>query len=170
MGELLYSTIGAAWDLLQKKELSATELTSQCLKRIEATEPKLGALLAIDSEGALAQAKALDDKGPNPSQPLWGVPVTVKDVILTRGLTTTAGSRMLETFVPPYDAFVVERLRQAGAVILGKANMDEFAMGSTTENSAYHAAHNPWDIQRVPGGSSGGSAVSVASGDRKSVV
>ena len=164
MGELLYSTIGAAWDLLQKKELSATELTSQCLKRIEATEPKLGALLAIDSEGALAQAKALDDKGPNPSQPLWGVPVTVKDVILTRGLTTTAGSRMLETFVPPYDAFVVERLRQAGAVILGKANMDEFAMGSTTENSAYHAAHNPWDIQRVPGGSSGGSAVSVASG------
>ncbi|MCR5813823.1 MAG: Asp-tRNA(Asn)/Glu-tRNA(Gln) amidotransferase subunit GatA [Desulfovibrio sp.] len=164
MSELFYATLSSVWDLLQKKEVSASELTQLCLKRLETTEPKLGAMLTVDAEGALEQAKTLDRQGPDPNCPLWGVPVTVKDVILTRGLTTTAGSRMLENFVPPYDAFVVERLRKAGAIILGKANMDEFAMGSTTENSAYHAAHNPWDVQKVPGGSSGGSAVSVAAG------
>ena len=164
MNDLLYATLSDVSLLLQKKEVSATELTKLCLERMQATEARLGAMLSIDEEGALAQAKVLDEQGPDPSKPLWGVPVTVKDVILTKGLTTTAGSRMLEHFVPPYDAFVVERLRQAGAVILGKANMDEFAMGSTTENSAYHAAHNPWDLHKVPGGSSGGSAVSVASG------
>ena len=138
-------SLAEAAQALQKKALGAAELTRACLDRMEATEPRLGAMIAVDREGAIRTAEALDAAGPDPARPLWGVPVTVKDAISTEGLATTAGSRILEGYVPPYDAFVVEKLREAGAIILGKANMDEFAMGSTTENSAWHPAHNPWD-------------------------
>ena len=146
-------------DRLADTSVTAEAATKACLDRIAATEPTLHALLHVRDE-ALEEARALDAKGPD-GRPLWGVPVTVKDVLATQGTPTTAGSRILENFVPFYDAHVVERLREAGAVILGKNNQDEFAMGSGTDNSAYQATGNPWDPTRVPGGSSGGSAASV---------
>ena len=149
---------------LQAREISAEAATAACLARIEATEERLGALLHVDAEGALAQARALDAAGPEPGKALWGVPVTVKDALSTKGMPTTAASRILEGFTPIYDAFVVERLKEAGAVLLGKNNMDEFAMGSGTDNSAYQKTGNPWAPDRIPGGSSGGSAASVAAG------
>ena len=155
MNEICSLNLTALADALQKKEISAEEATRACLDRIAATEERVGALLHVDAEGALARARQLDAQGPDASQPLWGVPVTVKDALSTQGMPTTAGSRILEGYMPVYDAFAVQRLREAGAVILGKNNLDEFAMGSTTENSAYKATHNPWDLQRVPGGSSG---------------
>ncbi|MBO4369341.1 MAG: Asp-tRNA(Asn)/Glu-tRNA(Gln) amidotransferase subunit GatA [Desulfovibrio sp.] len=164
MSELYYASLSDVLLRLQNKELSVQDVTACCLARIEATEPSLGALISCDKDNAMARAKALDKEGPDPAKPLWGIPVTIKDVITTKGLATTAGSRMLEHYVPTYDAFVTEKLRDAGCVILGKANMDEFAMGSATENSAYHPTHNPWNRDKVPGGSSGGSAASVASG------
>lgn len=162
MNEICSLNLTALADALQKKEIGAEEATRACLDRIAATEERVGALLHVDAEGALARARQLDAQGPDASQPLWGVPVTVKDALSTQGMPTTAGSRILEGYMPVYDAFAVQRLREAGAVILGKNNLDEFAMGSTTENSAYKTTHNPWDLQRVPGGSSGGSAASVA--------
>ena len=149
---------------LQKKELSAVEAATACLDRMDATEPRIAAMLTMDREGALAAAAALDKQGPDASRPLWGVPVTVKDALSTKGLRTTAASRILENYTPFYDAFAVQKLREAGAVILGKANMDEFAMGSTTENSAYQTTRNPRNSSKVPGGSSGGSAASVTAG------
>lgn len=155
-------SLGQLEDLLQKKEISAREATEACLRQIERTEPFIEALLAIDQEGALKQAEELDKEGPVPAQPLWGVPLVLKDAISTKGLRTTSASRILENFVPIYDAFVTLRLREAGAIILAKANMDEFAMGSSTENSAFKKTRNPWNQRRVPGGSSGGSAASVA--------
>ena len=145
-------------------ELSAEAVTQACLDRIAATEPELHALITVRQEKALEEARALDAQGPDPARPLWGVPVTVKDAIVTKGTRTTAGSRILGDFNPFYDAFVVERLKAAGAVIVGKNNMDEFAMGSSTENSAFGPTHNPWNPERIPGGSSGGSAASVAAG------
>lgn len=147
---------------LQKKEIKAVEACQACLDRIERAEPCIQALLTIDAEKALAYAGQLDEHGPDPGQPLWGVPLTIKDAISTKGLRTTSASKILEDFVPIYDAFVVRRLKEAGAVILAKANMDEFAMGSSTENSAFQKTKNPWDPEKVPGGSSGGSAASVA--------
>lgn len=149
---------------LQRKDVSAVEVTTACLDRIAATEPHLAALITVDAEGVLESAKTLDAQGPDPSRPLWGVPMTVKDALSTKGLRTTAASRILADYVPFFDAFAVRQLREAGALILGKANMDEFAMGSTTENSFFQTTHNPRDPRRVPGGSSGGSAASVTAG------
>lgn len=164
MTEICSLSLTAVAGALQKKEISAEEAARACLTCMEATEPRIAAMLRVDAEGALARARELDAAGPDPAQALWGVPVTVKDALSTKGLPTTAGSRILEGFVPVYDAFAVEKLRRAGAVLLGKANLDEFAMGSGTENSAYQKTRNPWNTAKVPGGSSGGSAASVAAG------
>ncbi|HEX2570328.1 MAG TPA: Asp-tRNA(Asn)/Glu-tRNA(Gln) amidotransferase subunit GatA [Polyangia bacterium] len=148
------------------REVSALEVTRAHLARIAAIDGRLGAYLLVDEEGALAQAAAVDERVARgePPGPLAGVPVGLKDLFVTRGLTTTAGSRILADWVPPYDGTAVARLRQAGAVILGKLNMDEFAMGSSNENSAFKPCRNPWDLARVPGGSSGGSAAAVTAG------
>ena len=145
---------------------SAVELTNACLDSIEEVDGKIGAFLHVDREGALAAASQVDraKAAGETLGPLAGVPVAVKDNLCTRGVPTTCASKILEGYVPPYDAHVVEALRQAGAVIVGKTNLDEFAMGSSNENSAYGVVHNPWDLDRAPGGSSGGSAAAVASG------
>ena len=135
------------------------ELTDACLDRINQVEEKIKSFVTITSESAMDRAPEADkilSKGQ--SNPLTGIPVVIKDVMCTKGVRTTCSSRMLENFVPPYSATVVEKLNNCGAVMLGKANMDEFAMGSSTENSAFFPTHNPWDLSRVPGGSSGGSA------------
>ncbi len=164
MTDICSLSLTQAAQALQKKELSAQEAVTACLARMDATEPGIAAMLTVDKDGAIAAAAALDKQGPDPAKPLWGVPVTVKDALSTKGLRTTAGSRILENYTPFYDAYAVQQLREAGAVILGKANMDEFAMGSTTENSSYHTTRNPHDTSKVPGGSSGGSAASVTAG------
>jgi len=159
-------TIHEAHRLLKNKELSSVELTTACLERIHEVEGSVHALVTVTDELALEQARKADElinKGD--ISPLTGIPVVIKDNMCTRGIKTTCSSKMLENFIPPYDATVVEKLNSAHAVMVGKANMDEFAMGSSTEHSAFFPTHNPWDLTRVPGGSSGGSAAAVATGE-----
>ncbi|MBW3541940.1 MAG: Asp-tRNA(Asn)/Glu-tRNA(Gln) amidotransferase subunit GatA [Planctomycetes bacterium] len=149
---------------LASGSLTAVELAEAHLERIAQLDDSLGAFLLVDRDGALRAAQDIDRRRRNgrPVGMLAGLPVALKDVVCTRGLPTTCASRMLERFVPPYDAYVVERLRAADAVVLGKVNMDEFAMGSSTENSAFRPTRNPWNREHSPGGSSGGSAAAVA--------
>lgn len=148
--------------LLAEGKTSPVEVTAACLKRIRETEPMLSACVAVCEDEAMQTAQTLEKSGHDPEKPLWGVPVTIKDVLCAKGQITSCGSNMLKNFKAPYDAFVVERLKKAGAVIVGRTNMDEFAMGSATDLSAYGPTSNPWSLERVPGGSSGGSAASVA--------
>ncbi len=164
MSELYQLTIHEAHELLKQRKISSVELTKSVLRRIAQIEDKLHACVTIADESALKQAEKIDDCVENGDiAPLTGIPVLVKDIICTKGIRTTCCSKILENFVPPYDATVIEKLKAQKAVMLGKSNMDEFAMGSSTEHSAFFPTHNPWDLSRVPGGSSGGPAAAVAS-------
>lgn len=158
-------TLTSLHEGLVNKEFSSVELTQAAFKRIAETDGKVEAFLALNEEGALKQAQAADEKGYADGNVLNGIPLGIKDNIVTEGVTTTAASRMLGDFMPIYDATVVTKLKEAGAVNVGKLNMDEFAMGGSTENSYYKKTKNAWDLTKVPGGSSGGSAAAVASGE-----
>ncbi len=164
--ELCYLTAHEAQELLRRRELSSVELTQEVLRRIEQVEEKLKAFVTVTADLALEQARQADEHlRQNGAAPLFGIPAAIKDNICTKGVRTTCSSRILENFVPPYDATVIEKLKGQGLVMVGKGNMDEFAMGSSTENSAFFPTHNPWDLERVPGGSSGGPAAAVAAGE-----
>ncbi len=157
-------TIHDAAQKIKKREISSLELTNAVLDRIEKLDSQIGAYLTLCQEQARAQAKAIDDritKGEYTS-PLMGIPLAPKDIYLTEGIKTTCASKILENYIPPYNSTVIEKLLKAGMVILGKVNLDEFAMGSSTENSRFKATRNPWDLNRVPGGSSGGSSAAVS--------
>jgi len=162
--ELHQMTIHEAHELLKQRKISSTELTKSVLKRIAEIEGKVHACVTIVEDIALEEAEKVDSyiKNAHEITPLTGIPTLIKDVMCTKGIRTTCSSKMLENFVPPYDATVIEKLKAQKAVIVGKTNMDEFAMGSSTEHSAFFPTHNPWDLSRVPGGSSGGSAVAVS--------
>ncbi|NUT99781.1 MAG: Asp-tRNA(Asn)/Glu-tRNA(Gln) amidotransferase subunit GatA [Saccharothrix sp.] len=165
MTDLIRSTAAELAAKIAGREVSAVEVAQAHLDRIADVDGAVNAFLHVDTEGALAAAKKVDDDlaaGHAPVSPLAGVPLALKDVFATEGVPTTCGSKILEGWVPPYDATVTRRLREAGVVILGKTNMDEFAMGSSTENSAYGPTRNPWDLDRIPGGSGGGSSASLA--------
>ena len=165
--ELHQLTIHEAHELLKQRKISSTELTKSVLKRIAEIEGKVHACVTIVEDIALKEAEKVDKyiKTAREITPLTGIPALIKDVMCTKGIRTTCSSKMLENFVPPYDATVIEKLKAQKAVIVGKTNMDEFAMGSSTEHSAFFPTHNPWDLSRVPGGSSGGSAVAVSTGE-----
>jgi aspartyl-tRNA(Asn)/glutamyl-tRNA(Gln) amidotransferase subunit A len=159
-------TIDGIRNAIAERALTATALAEEFYTRIKQEDPEIGAFLTLSKERAAAKAAEIDKlaEAGNPLPPLAGVPVAIKDVMATRDVRTTAGSKILDNFVPPYDCTAVARMEAAGAMVLGKLNCDEFAMGSSTENSAYHPVHNPRDKSRVPGGSSGGSAAAVAAG------
>ncbi|HEY6041696.1 MAG TPA: Asp-tRNA(Asn)/Glu-tRNA(Gln) amidotransferase subunit GatA [Anaerolineae bacterium] len=164
--ELYRLTLHEAQDLLRTRKISSVELTRALLDRIQSIDGKLNAYLTINDDRALEAARLADMKIEQGAdfgkQPLLGIPISVKDIICTRNTRTTAGSKILHNFIPPYNAAVVDKLEGAGAIVIGKTNCDEFAMGSSNENSAFGPVHNPWDLYRVPGGSSGGSAAAVA--------
>jgi aspartyl-tRNA(Asn)/glutamyl-tRNA(Gln) amidotransferase subunit A len=161
--ELYELTIGEAHQLLKDKKISARELTRAVLDRIDAIDDSIGAFITVPRELAMQQADQADRMiADGKCAGLTGIPLGIKDLICTRNLRTTCGSKILDNFVPPYDATVIRKLKGAGAVIVGKLNMDEFAMGSSTENSGFKITRNPWDLSRIPGGSSGGSAAAVA--------
>ena len=163
---LTYLSIDEARDLLDRRELSSVELTEAHLRRIEAVEDRVKAFITRTPELALGQARLADERiRAGNTATFTGIPVALKDVLCTHDAPTTAGSQILRDFLPPYDATAVARLRAQGAVFVGKANTDEFAMGSSTENSSFFTTHNPWDLARVPGGSSGGSIAAVAAGE-----
>jgi len=161
--ELYELTITQAHEKLINKEVSSLELTQSVLSRIEQVEPKVGAYITLIPESALQQARQADEHiSKGKIGPLTGIPMAVKDLISTRGIRTTCASRILKEYVPPFDATVMTRLQSEGIVLIGKTNMDEFAMGSSTENSSLKRTHNPWNLDYIPGGSSGGSAAAVA--------
>jgi len=166
MNELCYLTIHEAHELLKQGKISSVELTKSALRRIAEVEDKIRACVTITEDLALRQAEEADRYiSDGDIAPLTGIPALIKDVICTRGIRTTCSSKMLENFIPPYDATVMEKLKSQRMVIVGKTNMDEFAMGSSTEHSAFFPTHNPWDLSRVPGGSSGGSVAAVVAGE-----
>ncbi len=159
-------TAHEAHESLRAREFTSLELTESVLARIAETEPRVNAYITVTADLAREQAREADARfASGNATPLTGIPVAVKDLIVTKGVRTTAGSRILENFIPPYSSHVYEQLRRAGTVMVGKANMDEFAMGSSTEHSAYGPSHNPWNLALVPGGSSGGSAAAVSAGE-----
>ena len=166
MTELYTLSIHEAGDLLRQRKISSVELTRAHLDRIRAVDDKVKAFMLVTDDLAMKQAVEADRRFSSGAtvSPLTGIPLAIKDLICTKGITTTCSSNMLKDFKPPYDAAVMERLNAAGVVMLGKTNMDEFAMGSSTEHSAFFPTHNPWDLERAPGGSSGGSAAAVAAG------
>jgi len=161
--ELYSLSIEEALTAIDKGEISPVELTEAIFKRIEAVEDKIHSFVTLDKENSLIQARRTEDNiRRNIKQPFAGLPVAIKDNICTEGVRTTCSSKMLENFIPPYDSTVVKKLKEQGCILIGKTNLDEFAMGSSTENSSFGATRNPWDVARVPGGSSGGSAAAVA--------
>ena len=169
MAALHELTIMEIHQMLERGEVSPVDVTESCLRRIDDVEGQVGAFIAVDGDSALEQshkaASSLKEAPTEKTFPIAGIPMQVKDGICTKGMPTTCASRMLENFRPGYDATVVDKLCSRGAILLGKGNMDEFAMGSSTETSSFHPTHNPWDLGRVPGGSSGGGAAAVAAGE-----
>ncbi|MDR2352174.1 MAG: Asp-tRNA(Asn)/Glu-tRNA(Gln) amidotransferase subunit GatA [Deltaproteobacteria bacterium] len=164
MPQLISLSLKEARQGLDRKDFTAVELTEAYLQRLSETEPLISACLKVLDQSARERAQTLDKLGPDPQLPLWGIPVTVKDLFNLQGVPTTAGSKMLANYHPSFEATVVKKLKLAGAIILAKTNLDEFAMGSSTEFSAFGPTRNPWNLARVPGGSSGGAAAGISAG------